>query len=103
MKNGSYTGIEGFTNQDMACQETMGAIADRSQEHLGTSDIAITCMRRRMLEALRGFQQGKTPMGIDRSIAYDRVRSEQKVIPIDQPWQTVGAYAGEYPVATASK
>jgi len=103
MKNGSYTGIEGFTNQDMACQETMGAIADRSQEHLGTSDIAITCMRRRMLEALRGFQQGQPPMGIDRSIAYGQIRSEQKVIPIDQPWQTVGAYAGEYPVATASK
>jgi phthalate 4,5-dioxygenase oxygenase subunit len=103
MKNGSYTGIEGFTNQDMACQETMGAIADRSQEHLGTSDIAITCMRRRMLEALRGFQQGKTPMGLDPAISYSTIRSEQKVIPIDQPWQTVGAYAGEYPTATVSK
>jgi len=103
MKNGSYTGIEGFTNQDMACQETMGAIADRSQEHLGTSDIAITCMRRRMLEALRGFQQGKPPMGIDPAISYSTIRSEQKVIPIDQPWQTVGAYAGEYSPATVDK
>jgi phthalate 4,5-dioxygenase len=97
MKNGSYTGIEGFTNQDMACQETMGPIADRTQEHLGTSDIAITCMRRRMLDALREFQEGKPLMGIDRSIPYDRIRSEQKVIPIEKPWQTVGAYAGEYP------
>jgi phthalate 4,5-dioxygenase oxygenase subunit len=103
MKNGSYTGIQGFTNQDMACQETMGPIADRSQEHLGTSDIAITCMRRRMLEALRSFQSGGTPMGIDQSIPYQRIRSEQKVIPIDQPWQTVGAYAGEYFGAAVSK
>jgi phthalate 4,5-dioxygenase oxygenase subunit len=103
MKNGSYTGIEGFTNQDMACQETMGAIADRSQEHLGTSDIAITCMRRRMLEALRDFQQGKAPMGIDAAFPYGTIRSEQKVIPIDQPWQTVGAYAGEYRPVTVSK
>jgi len=103
MKNGSYTGIEGFTNQDMACQETMGPIADRTQEHLGTSDIAITCMRRRMLEALRGFREGKTPMGIDRTIPYGRIRSEQRVIPIDQPWQTVGAYAGEYPAVAVSE
>jgi phthalate 4,5-dioxygenase len=96
MKNGSYTGIEGFTNQDMACQETMGLIADRSQEHLGTSDVAIIRMRRRMLEALRAFNEGQPPIGIDPAIRYERIRSEQKIIPIDRPWQTVGAYAGEY-------
>ena len=53
MKHGSYTGIAGFTNQDMACQESMGPIVDRTREHLGTSDVAIIRMRRRMLEALR--------------------------------------------------
>jgi len=99
MKNDSYTGIEGFTNQDMACQETMGPITDRSQEHLGTSDVAIIRMRRRMLEGLRAFQAGKPPIGIDPSIPYDRIRSEQKIVPIDQPWQAVGAFGGEYAVA----
>jgi len=51
MKNGSFTGINGFSNQDMACQESMGPIVDRTAEHLGTSDIAIIRMRKRMLEA----------------------------------------------------
>ena len=95
MKNGSWTGIDGFTNQDMACQESMGPIVDRTSEHLGTSDIAIIRMRRRMLEAVKRFQDGQPLIGHDPAIPWDRVRSEQLVIPRDQPWQTVGAYAGE--------
>jgi phthalate 4,5-dioxygenase oxygenase subunit len=96
MKNGSFTGIDGFTNQDMACQETMGPVADRASEHLGTSDVAIIRMRRRMLEAVRGYQADGTLIGRDPSIPYDRVRSEQNVVPVEQPWESVGAYAGEF-------
>jgi phthalate 4,5-dioxygenase oxygenase subunit len=96
MKNGSWTGIDGFTNQDMACQESMGPIVDRSQEHLGTSDIAIIRMRKRMLDAVRRFQDGLPLIGLDPGLPYGRIRSEQKIVPIDTPWQSVGAYAGEY-------
>jgi phthalate 4,5-dioxygenase len=96
MKDGSWTGIEGFSNQDMACQETMGPIADRTQEHLGTSDIAIIRMRRRMLDAVRAFQAGEPLIGHDPAIPHDRIRSEQKIVPITQPWQSVGAFAGEF-------
>jgi hypothetical protein len=32
----------------------------------------------------------------DPSIRYDRIRSEQKIIPIGQPWESVAAYAGEH-------
>ena len=96
MKNGSYTGINGFSNQDMACQESMGPIVDRTAEHLGTSDIAIIRMRKRMLEAVHLFQDGKPLIGLDPAIPYDKIRTEQLIVPIDQPWQSVGAYAGEY-------
>lgn len=103
MKDGtSWTGIEGFSNQDMACQESMGPIVDRTAEHLGTSDIAIIRMRRRMLEAVRRFQNGEPLIGLDPDLPYDKIRTEQLIIPIDQPWQTVGAYAGEYPLALSS-
>ena len=37
----SYTGIDGIHLQDQAITESMGAIADRAQEHLGTSDAMI--------------------------------------------------------------
>ncbi|HEX3463731.1 MAG TPA: Rieske 2Fe-2S domain-containing protein [Candidatus Elarobacter sp.] len=92
MKNGSYTGIKGFTNQDMACQESMGVVVDRALEHLGTSDVAIIRMRRRMLDALKRFEAGETPFQ-QAGVPYERLRGDQRVIPVGEPWQTVGAYA----------
>jgi phthalate 4,5-dioxygenase oxygenase subunit len=68
----------------------MGRIVDRSQEHLGTSDIAIIRMRKRMLESVRRFMDGKSPIGLDTDIRYDKLWAEQAVIPIDQPWQSIG-------------
>jgi phthalate 4,5-dioxygenase len=97
MKDGSsYTGIEGFASQDVACQESMGAIVDRRGEHLGTSDVAIIRWRRRMLENVRRVTDGLDPIGLDGSVDYARIRSEQRVIAKDEPWQQIAAFAGEY-------
>jgi phthalate 4,5-dioxygenase oxygenase subunit len=101
MKGESYTGIDGFPRQDVACQESMGAIVDRTQEHLGTSDVAIIRMRRRLLENIRGIMAGREPIGADPGIDYPHLRSEQRIIGIDEPWQVVGAFAGEYAPAGA--
>ncbi|MBS0518386.1 MAG: Rieske 2Fe-2S domain-containing protein [Proteobacteria bacterium] len=57
----SYTGIYGINNQDRAVVESMGPICDRWNEHLGTSDIAVIAMRRRMLEEARALQRGEAP------------------------------------------
>jgi phthalate 4,5-dioxygenase oxygenase subunit len=97
MKDGSqYTGITGFPLQDVACQESMGAIVDRTREHLGTSDIAIIRMRRRLIENIRRVMDGGDPIGVDGSVDFPHLRSEQRIIGIDEPWQQVGAFAGEY-------
>jgi hypothetical protein len=45
---------------------------------------------------VRGFLAGKPPIGLERDLPYGRIRSEQKVIPKDQPWQSVGAFADEF-------
>jgi hypothetical protein len=37
-------------------------------------------------------------IGLNPDLPHGRIRSEQLVVPIDQPWQSVGAYAGEYKV-----
>lgn len=94
MKAGDWTGIKGFSNQDMACQESMGPIVDRTQEHLGTSDKAIIRFRKRMIDAARAFDKDGSLVGA--GVQYDKVRSEQLVVPIERPWQSVGAYAGEF-------
>lgn len=63
MKAGNFTGISGFPNQDLAMWVTMGAIADRSNDRLGASDLAIVEFRSNMLEAVQAFQEGKPAIG----------------------------------------
>lgn len=46
-----------------AC-ESMGAIQDRTREHLGTSDRAIMANRRMLLQAIDDVQAGRCPMGM---------------------------------------
>jgi phthalate 4,5-dioxygenase oxygenase subunit len=53
----SFTGIEGVRAQDAMVTEAAGPIVDHSQEHLGTSDIAIVKMRRRLMAEARKFQE----------------------------------------------
>jgi phthalate 4,5-dioxygenase len=96
MKQGNFSGINGFPNEDMAVQESMGNVVDREQEHLGTSDVAIIRMRRRMMESLERSQRGEDPIGLHVSVPWTKLRSEQRIIPNDQPWQSVGVFAGEY-------
>jgi phenylpropionate dioxygenase-like ring-hydroxylating dioxygenase large terminal subunit len=60
-RTGTFTGIPGIGEQDLAVTESMGPIYDRSQEHLGTTDLAIIAARRRLLEAARQLQHGVEP------------------------------------------
>jgi hypothetical protein len=53
---GSFTGIKGIGTQDSAVQESMGAIYDRSQEHLGGSDAFIVTIREHLLQILKDFE-----------------------------------------------
>ncbi len=92
MKNGSWTGVKGFQHQDIMALESMGPIVDRTREHLGMSDVAVIRMRRRLLEAIRRLENGETPIGLDGSFPYERLGSDQRIIPIDEPWQSVGGY-----------
>jgi phthalate 4,5-dioxygenase oxygenase subunit len=71
----------------------MGRVVDRSREHLGMSDIAVIRMRRRMLANIAQLEAGETPLGTGSAIPYGLIASEQRVIPTDTPWQTVGAHA----------
>ncbi len=96
MKAGSWIGITGFPHQDIAVQESMGPIVDRTREHLGTSDVGIIRLRRGLLEAVTRYQQGEPLIGHGGDVPLERLRSEQGLVPIDRPWQSLGAFAGEY-------
>lgn len=66
-RTNTFSGIAGVNTQDVAVQEGMGPIVDRSAEHLGSTDRAIVTMRRLLLEATRTVEAGGVPKGVDPS------------------------------------
>ena len=54
-------GEDDINLHDQWAVESMGAIADRTREHLGTSDKVIMAYRRTLLKAIETVQQGGTP------------------------------------------
>ncbi|HEU4640115.1 MAG TPA: hypothetical protein VFS84_14780, partial [Candidatus Binatia bacterium] len=52
--------------QDRVAQETQGAIADRTKEHLATSDQGILLLRKMIRDAIDTVAQGKDPIGVFR-------------------------------------
>jgi len=63
-KTVNFTGITEFLNQDACATESMGAIVDRSKEHVGASDAFILQVRRFLLRAVKDFQAGRVPPGL---------------------------------------
>jgi hypothetical protein len=64
----------------------MGAITDRTQEHLGTSDRAIAVMRRLLLEAVSAVERGERPRGSD-AATYRSIRSHDGLVPAGSDWR----------------
>jgi hypothetical protein len=66
-----FCGILSNPLQDAAMQESMGAVVDRTREHLGPADIVIIRVRKRLIEAARLLRDaGTTPPGVDRPELY---------------------------------
>lgn len=87
MKAGNFTGITGFPNQDIAMWVTMGPIADRSDERLGASDLAIVEFRRRMLDAITEYKQDGKAIGTGAKAIPGTVCSYQAVVPKETDWR----------------
>jgi len=73
-RNVNYTGIANGSVQDAGIQEGMGAICDRTKEHLGTSDSAIINLRRVYLRGAREIMEGGDPFTPEKGSDY-RLRS----------------------------
>ncbi|MGD9924124.1 MAG: Rieske 2Fe-2S domain-containing protein [Pseudorhodoplanes sp.] len=92
MEAGHFTGIPGIPNQDIAMWESMGSIADRTQERLGASDIAIVQFRRLMIEAVNSFEKNEQVIGhIEPRLRQAKLCSYQGVVEKTLPWRTLGA------------
>jgi nitrite reductase/ring-hydroxylating ferredoxin subunit len=90
----SYSGVEGIAMQDASLQESMGAIQDRTREHLCLTDKGIVATRSRLLRAAKANREGKPVPALDP--AQQRVRSCAIELPAGQHYKD-GAKHGLFP------
>lgn len=92
----TWSGIKGVNLEDIAVEESMGAIYDRSKEHLGTSDVAVIRMRRVMLDAARALaERGEAPLGTRETLPYELLRAEEGMVPLNDSWHPALSAAGD--------
>ena len=82
----TYTGLYGTTMQDIAVQESMGPIQDRSVEHLGLTDKAIVRMRKILLGLAKQTKAGEEPAIPALQFDYRTVRSAAAVMDRSADW-----------------
>lgn len=76
MKNATFAGLgRAFQAQDLCATEGEGLIQDRTQEHLGRTDVAIVAARNILLAAIEAVQAGKDPPHVLRDSAGQEVPS----------------------------
>ena len=90
----NFTGMRGIREEDIAVQEDQygGQIADRTKEHLGTSDAGVIALRRRLLSAVRSLQRGHEPTEPRCACAY-RVHPTASLVPRDVTFEKVALSA----------
>jgi hypothetical protein len=95
MISGNFSGIEGAAIQDRAVQESMGAICDRTQEHLGMSDKAVIFYRRLILRKLEEMDAGKPLPALDPSLDFKH-RTGSWYMPSNESWRDVLRYQEKF-------
>lgn len=83
----NVTGIPTVRLQDSAVIHSMGAIMDRTREHLGTTDVSIIRARRMLIGAARALAaHGTPPPGSEHPGMYN-VRSCATILPPGADWE----------------
>ena len=91
-KTDHYSGIAEFWAQDAALQVSMGAISDRSDEHLVTGDVGISRVRRRLLQIARDIRDNNTPAPATHDPGFYQVRGAAALLPADASWVDATEY-----------
>ena len=97
----SYSGIDGIHLQDQAITEGMGAISDKTWEHLAPSDVMITRTRKRILEAVAAYgKTGEIPTFFMDEDALKNVRGGSFTAPQGTDW--LDAYNAQMRIAATA-
>jgi phthalate 4,5-dioxygenase len=90
MRQGSFTGIKGIPNQDIAMWVGLGPIVDRTRDMLGASDLAIVEFRRLMVDAARRVEAGEVAIGTgEPRVRHVEISSFEGVIAKTTNWRAL--------------
>jgi hypothetical protein len=73
-RRSTFTGVKGVSEQDAMIQDSQGYIADRTQEHLGPTDLAIVWFRRQVMGGARALRDAGQAPGASTQAAACRLR-----------------------------
>ena len=82
-RNETFSGIYGVREQDACMTVGMGAIVDRTKEHLGSSDTAVIALRRLLMDSAKDLMQGNEPAAASNGALY-RKRAWSAVLKADR-------------------
>ena len=84
--------------------ETMGRIADRTKDWLGTSDIAVARFRRIMVDAAIAMRDKGIALGTTQPhIPHARIASFEGVVPKTADWRNLGTSQNAVDQMTAAE
>jgi hypothetical protein len=67
----------------------MGAVLDRTREHLGTTDRAVIRMRQMLVRAARDLAEGIEPPALE-ARDYVRIYGAERILGPGQDWRDLG-------------
>jgi hypothetical protein len=86
----SMTGIPDFRGHDRMATTSMGVRYDRTQEHWGTTDIALIRMHSLLLQAAQDVADGKQPPAVSADADYRSIRASEKILTPGEDWRVLG-------------
>jgi phthalate 4,5-dioxygenase oxygenase subunit len=87
-RNATFSGVSDFVSQDFMVTESMGPIYDRTQEKLGTTDMAISRMRHILISAAKGLAEGKEPPAVGER-DYRGIFGAEKILEEGEDWRVL--------------
>jgi phthalate 4,5-dioxygenase len=90
-KHTTFTGIVDFRSHDNMATESSGPIFDRTREHLGSGDIAVSRLHTRLLEAARALANGVEPPALVGN--FRTIRAGEKILEEGEDWRVIGTDA----------
>jgi phthalate 4,5-dioxygenase len=89
-RDSTFSGVADFVSQDLMVTESMGPVYDRTQEHLGSTDKAISRMRHILITAAKRLADGQQPPATAGGLDYRSIHGAEKILEPEEDWRILG-------------